>query len=200
MASWALAAESTRYPSSVRKLVITNRRDSSSSTNRMVSVPAWCSCKRLDAWVSDVRGLPPASYLLWPVTVIKAVLPLFLVVVKTLSRFAAKPPGIHHLDKQRTGPVLRVTQSAVEHAHNVQADVEANKISQRQWTQGVRHAQFEYFVHSLRGSYALHHRVDGFIDQRHQHAVGNEAGSVFDLDRGLFQLFSKAPGGGVGII
>ena len=40
---------------------------------------------------------------------------------------------------------------------------------------------------------AFHHAVSGFVDQRHQDAVGDEAGRVVDGDRRLAEFLRTAP-------
>ena len=42
------------------------------------------------------------------------------------------------------------------------------------------------------GGDAFHHSEHGLVEQRHEHAVGDEAGRVVDLDRGLAEALGQS--------
>ena len=60
------------------------------------------------------------------------------------------------------------------------------------------HAEFHDLVDGFGRGDAFHHAVGGFVDQRHEHAVGDEAGSVVDGDGCFAEFFRELHGGGVG--
>src|SRR5205085_12386317 len=90
------------------------------------------------------------------------------VFVKSSSAFAAQPASIHHLDEQRTGPILRVAQTVLQHPHDIEANIEADEISQSQRAHGMGHAQLEDLIYGLRRGHAFHHRVNGLVNQWHE--------------------------------
>src|SRR4030095_10410739 len=55
-----------------------------------------------------------------------------LVAIKTPSAFSAQPPCVYHLYEQRTRPILRIAQPRVYDAHDVETNIQPNKIRQRQ--------------------------------------------------------------------
>src|SRR5579864_4073569 len=57
--------------------------------------------------------------------------------IEPAARFAPQPARIHHSDEQRTGPVLGIAQAVVQHAHDVQANVQADEVGQGERTHGV---------------------------------------------------------------
>ncbi len=71
------------------------------------------------------------------------------------------------------------------------ADIEADEVRERQRPHGMGHAEHEDLIDGLGRGDALHDGVDGFVDQRHQDTVGDEASGVVDLDRGLAELLRK---------
>src|SRR6266700_7268332 len=76
----------------------------------------------------------------------------------------------------------------MQHAHDVKTDVESDEVCECQRAHRMRHAQLEHFVHSCRRCHPFHHRKHGFVQKRHEHAVGYEPGRVVYLDRCLLQL------------
>ena len=62
------------------------------------------------------------------------------------------------------------------------------------------HAQLENLVHGFWRGHALHHGKGRFVDQRHQHAVGDEARCIVDLDRRFAQLDGQGMDGGEGLV
>src|SRR5215469_6036736 len=78
------------------------------------------------------------------------------VLVEPAAALSSLPARIHHLYKQGTRPVLGIAQAFVQHAHDVEADIESNEIGESQWSHRVRHPEFEYFVYGFRRGYSLH--------------------------------------------
>src|SRR5713226_9012205 len=70
-----------------------------------------------------------------------------LVLVEPSPALLPQPACIHHLDQQWTRPVLGIAQAILQYSHDVEADVEADKIRQGQRAHGMRHSQLENFVH-----------------------------------------------------
>jgi hypothetical protein len=50
------------------------------------------------------------------------------VLIETSSRLAAQPPGVDHFDQQWTRPVLGIAEAAMQYAHDIEANVEADEI------------------------------------------------------------------------
>src|SRR5215469_4961269 len=69
-----------------------------------------------------------------------------LIGVEAAAGFAAEPAGVNHADQEGAGAVLGVTGAFDEDTHDVEADVEADEISQGQRPHGVGHAELEDFV------------------------------------------------------
>src|ERR1700716_609353 len=78
----------------------------------------------------------------------------------------------------------------MENVHDVDADVQSDEVGQFERTHGMVHAGLHHGVDRFRCGHALHHAIGCFVDERHEHAVGDEAGRVVDGDR----LFAEALG------
>src|SRR6266851_6783517 len=113
------------------------------------------------------------------------------VLVKSSSALSSQPSGIDHFYQQRARAVFGIAQTVVQHPHNVEANVEANKIGQRERAHGMRHAQLEHFIDCLRRGHTFHYREHGLVQQGHEHTVRHEAGRVIDFDRRLLQFERK---------
>src|ERR1022692_908167 len=72
------------------------------------------------------------------------------ILIKTPPVLSPQPSRVHHLDQQRTWPVLGITEPIEHDAHDVEANVEADKVGERERAHGMRHAQLEHFVDRLR--------------------------------------------------
>ena len=64
-----------------------------------------------------------------------------LILIKPAPGLASKPAGIDHFDQQWAGPVFGITEARLQHAHDVEADVESDEVRQGQRTHRMRHAQ-----------------------------------------------------------
>ena len=111
--------------------------------------------------------------------------------IETAAGLAAQPAGIDHADKKRAGAVFGIAEALMQDTQDVYADVEADEVGQRQRAHGVGHAELEDLVDGLGGGDAFHDGVGGFVDQRHEDAVGDEAGRVVDGDGGFAELFRE---------
>ena len=80
--------------------------------------------------------------------------------------------------QQRAGAVAVVVEALGEHIHDEHAGVQPDEVGQSEGSHRVGHAEAHDRVDILRLGDALHPRVERFIDHRHQHAVGDEAGPV----------------------
>src|SRR5580700_1145988 len=58
------------------------------------------------------------------------------------------------------------------------------------------HASFHHGVDGFGGGHALEDAVGGFVDERHEHAIGDEARRIVDRDRLFAKLFGEAHGDG----
>ena len=56
------------------------------------------------------------------------------------------------------------------------------------------HPQHHHLVNGLLGGHPLHQGVDGLVDHRHKHPVGDKAGEVVHLDRHLAQFAGQFNG------
>ena len=83
----------------------------------------------------------------------------------------------------------------MEDVQNVHANVEADEVSELERTHGMVHAQLHDGIHGLGGGDAFHDAVSGFVDERHENAVGDEARRVVDGDRLLIELFGELHSG-----
>src|ERR1700674_5235236 len=70
----------------------------------------------------------------------------FSILIKAPAAFPPQPSRIHHLDEQRARPELRITQPLLHHPHDVETNIEPDKIRERQRPHGMRHAQLEHLV------------------------------------------------------
>src|SRR6202044_1629131 len=52
------------------------------------------------------------------------------VLVESSPRFASQPTGIHHANEQRARPVFGIPQAFDHHSHDVQANIEPDKVGQ----------------------------------------------------------------------
>src|SRR5580658_9227168 len=86
----------------------------------------------------------------------------------------------------------------MQDAQDVDADVDADEIRQGERTHGVGHAELKDLVDGFGSGHALHDGEGGFVDQRHEHAVGDEAGRIVDLDGRLAELCGEVADGFVG--
>src|SRR5699024_6504912 len=103
--------------------------------------------------------------------------------IEALAGLAAQVAAADHLPQQRAGTVLRVAGLLVQHVHDGQADVQADKVSQLQGAHGVVGAQLHGGVDALDVGHALHLDEGGLVDHGDQDAVDHEAGCLVDLDR-----------------
>src|SRR4051812_38474233 len=117
------------------------------------------------------------------------------VLIEATAALPSQPAGIHHLDEQRAGAIFRIAEPVFEYAHDVEADVQADEIREREWAHGMRHAELEDFVHRFRSRHTFHHREHSLIDEWHQHAIGDKAGSVVHLYGRLLELDGKVARG-----
>jgi hypothetical protein len=54
----------------------------------------------------------------------------FLIRIEASSALFAQPAGVHHFDEQGAGPVFGIAETILQHAHDVEADIEADEIGQ----------------------------------------------------------------------
>ena len=76
----------------------------------------------------------------------------------------------------------------MENAEDIEADVQADEISQLQGAHRMRHSQFHDSIYFLYTGYAFEEAADRFVDHGHQDAIGDEARVVID-DTGYFSQF-----------
>src|SRR5580658_2805825 len=77
--------------------------------------------------------------------------PTFLLIfIKAAPALASQPASVDHADQQRAGPVLRIAESVFEDAHDIEADIEANEVGERERAHRMGHAQFEDLVDGFR--------------------------------------------------
>ena len=53
------------------------------------------------------------------------------ILIKSSPALPTQPSRIHHLHQQRTRTVLRISQPILQHAHDVQTNIQPNEIGQR---------------------------------------------------------------------
>src|SRR5258705_429931 len=70
----------------------------------------------------------------------------FSVLINPPTTLSSLPSRVHHLDEQRAGAVFGIAEAVVQHPHDVEADVEADEVGERERAHGMRHAQFEDLV------------------------------------------------------
>ncbi len=90
--------------------------------------------------------------------------------------------------QQVGGLVLVVAQVAVQDFHNVEHHVEADQIGQRQRAHGMGHAQFHDGIYALGFGDAFVQGKDGFVDHRHENAIGDEARGILHHNGRLAHL------------
>src|ERR1700761_8036774 len=105
-----------------------------------------------------------------------------LVRVKSASRLTPQPACIDHPHQQGAGAILRISQPIVQHSHDVEANVEPDKVGKRKRAHGMSHTEPKDLIDRLWRCDAFHHGIHSFVEQRHQHAVRDKAWSVVDLN------------------
>src|SRR5579885_2246111 len=116
---------------------------------------------------------------------------LFGVRIEAPRGLAAKPAGSDVFLEERASAVLRVAKALVEDVQDVHADVQPDKIRQLERAHGMVHAEFHYGVHGFGRGDTFHDAVSGFVDERHEDAIGDEAGRVIDGDRSFAEALGK---------
>src|SRR5207249_9669272 len=81
------------------------------------------------------------------------------ILIKSPTCLSPQPARINHLFKQRTRPVLRVMKPFMKNLHDVQADVETDKVRKLERPHGMIHPQFHDAVHRLGRSDTFHQRI-----------------------------------------
>src|ERR1700682_2001771 len=85
------------------------------------------------------------------------------ILVESSSALSSQPSGIDHLDQKRARSVFCIANTVVQHPHNVEANVEADKIGQCKRAHGMCHAQLEHFIDCFGGSYTFHDCEHGLV-------------------------------------
>src|SRR5438874_3348983 len=105
------------------------------------------------------------------------------------ARFSAEPSLRNHLLEQRSRTVFFVCESVFQHLENREADVETDQIGERERPERMLHAQRHHLIDRFGRRDPLLHAQDRFVDHRHEHAIGYEAGGVIYHHRSFPQLF-----------
>src|SRR5208282_1787502 len=113
------------------------------------------------------------------------------VLVKPPAAFLSQPASGHVFPQQRAGAVARIAEAFVEHFENVEAHVEADKVRELERPHGVVHSQLHHRIHRLGRGHSLHDREDGFVNHRHEHAVGDKARRIVDGYGLFFEAFAE---------
>ena len=110
---------------------------------------------------------------------------LLRVTVKALARLAAQVASVDHLAQQSARPVL-VAEVGVQHLHDAEAGVEANKVPKGEGPHRVVEPELADLVNvGGVGADALEKHLGRLVDEGHQGAVGYKAEGVLALDRSL---------------
>ena len=80
----------------------------------------------------------------------------------------------------------------MQHLHDRDARVEPDQVGERERPHRMREAELRDRVDRLRLGDALHQRVGGLVDERHQDAVRDEAGEVARLGGRLAEFLARA--------
>ena len=120
---------------------------------------------------------------------------MLLVGVEAAGGFAAEPARRDVFFEQRASAIFRIAEAFLENAEDVEADIEADEIGELERAHGMVHAELHDSVHGFGGGDAFHDAIGGFIDERHEDAVTDKAGSVIHGDGLFFELFGELHGG-----
>src|SRR5579863_9362166 len=115
--------------------------------------------------------------------------------VKAAGGFAAEPAGGDVFFQQRASAILGIAEAVVQHFEDVHANIEADEVGEFERAHRMVHAKLHHRVHGLRRGHAFHHRVGGFVNHGHKHAIRDEAGRVIHGDRFFPELFAESHGG-----
>ena len=115
----------------------------------------------------------------------------FRKIVEAAGGFAAEVAGGDVFFEQGAGAVFGVAEAFVEDVHDVHADVEADEVGEFERAHRMVHAELHDGVDGFGRGDAFHDGVGGFVDQRHEDAVGDEAGGVVDGDGGFAEFFAE---------
>ena len=107
------------------------------------------------------------------------------VVVEAAAGLPAEPPGGDVAAQERARRVLRIAEPLVQHLHDRDARVEPDQVGERERAHRVREPELRDRVDRLRLGDALHQRVRGLVEERHQDPVRDEAREVVRLGRRL---------------
>lgn len=118
-----------------------------------------------------------------------------LIVIEALPALLAQPPSINHVPQQNTRAVLGVARLGVQHLHDSQTGVEANKVGELQRAHGHVGAVLHDGVDGVAVAHARLQADDGLVDVGHQDAVGQEARRVRRHRRHLAEPLAKGHGG-----
>lgn len=116
---------------------------------------------------------------------------LCLVFVEAFACFYAKIARVYVVSQQRARSVFGISKVSVEHLHNEEAGVEADKVSERKWAHWDVGAQFHSLVNVLFRSNAFIQSINSLVDVWHEQSVGNEARSVLRCRSFLSHLCSQ---------
>lgn len=119
----------------------------------------------------------------------------YLILIKPPPTLLPQPAGIHHIAQQHAGPVLGVARLSVQHLHDGQARVEADKVGQLERAHGHVGAVLHDGVDGVAVADARLEADDGLVDIRHEDAVGQEAGRVGRHRGDLAEALAKGDGG-----
>lgn len=119
----------------------------------------------------------------------------YLILIKPPPALLPQPAGIHHIAQQHAGPVLGVARLSVQHLHDGQARVEADKVGQLERAHGHVGAVLHDGVDGVAVADARLEADDGLVDIRHEDAVGQEAGRVGRHRGDLAEALAKGDGG-----
>ena len=82
----------------------------------------------------------------------------------------------------------------MEHLHDVQASVKANKIGEGEGSHGHIGSELHSGIDILLGGHSMLKGVDSLVDIRHEKTVGNEPGNVVRLCGGLAHVSGELEG------
>src|SRR3569623_494355 len=101
------------------------------------------------------------------------------------------------LVEQRTRTVLVVAELAMQHFGDREARIEADQIRELERAHRMVEAELHAGIDVVRGAEPLVEAVAGFIQERNEHAVDDEAGDVASADHGLAEALREL-GDGLG--
>src|SRR3712207_5510920 len=78
-----------------------------------------------------------------------------LIIVEALPALAAEPAGIDVLFEEGARAILRIAESFVENVQDRQADIQSNKIRERERAHRVVHPKLHDLVYGLLGRHPL---------------------------------------------